>query len=91
MTPGRRIHAARYLRTLATIEHLSAVGNESEVRRLLAGIDPIEACELAAEVESDGDGAQVIPFGNPSVIDAWRETYPHVIHAEDNWSRKVGA
>lgn len=90
MTRGRSIVAARYLRTLATIEHLSAIGNESEVRRLLAGIDPLEARELAAEVESDEEG-QVIPFGNPSVIDVWRETYPHVIHAEDNWSRKVGA
>jgi len=90
VTRGRRITAARYLRTLATVETLMAIGNESEARRILAGIDYAEARELATEIESDGEG-QVIPFGNPSVIDVWRETYPQVVHADDNWSRKVGA
>lgn len=52
MTRGRRIHAARYLRSLATIETLSALGNDSEVRRLLASIDAEEARELASEIES---------------------------------------
>lgn len=55
MTRGRRIVAARYLRTLATIETLSALGNDSEVRRLLAGIDPIEARELASELDFDNE------------------------------------
>lgn len=67
MNRGRRQHAARYLRTLATIECLSALGNESEVRRLLAGIDHVEARELANELEDDAP-AQVIPIGNTSVI-----------------------
>lgn len=89
MTRGRRILAARYLRTLTTIETLSALGNESEVRRLLDGIDPVEAQELASELETDGEG-QVIPFGNPTVLDVWRDTYPQILHAEA-WSRKVGA
>lgn len=53
MARGRRILAARYMRTLATIEHLSAVGNDSEVRRLLAAIDPIEARELANELDAE--------------------------------------
>lgn len=48
----RRLHAARYLRTLATIEKLSALGNDAEVRRLLAGIDPVEARKLARELET---------------------------------------
>jgi hypothetical protein len=64
---GRRIMAARYLRTLATIECLSALGNDSEARRLLAGIDPIEARELASELDAERDG-QVIPLGSPVVI-----------------------
>ena len=44
-------NAARYLRSLATIEKLSALGQDDEVRRLLAGIDPEEALALAAELE----------------------------------------
>jgi hypothetical protein len=84
VTRGRRQHAARYLRTLATIETLSALGNDSEVSRLLAGIDPIEARDLANEIE-DADSAQVIPLGNPAVL----SLYPQVTHAEDSWSRKV--
>ena len=56
MTRGRKLHAARYLSALATIETLSALGQESEVRRLLAGIDPVEARALAAELE----GTEVI-------------------------------
>lgn len=51
MTRARQLHAARYLRTLATIEKLSALGHDDEVRRLLAGIDPEEALALAAELE----------------------------------------
>lgn len=58
MTRGRRIVAARLLRTLGTIEHLSAIGNESEVRRLLAGIDPIECAELAAELDAENEEFQ---------------------------------
>ncbi len=51
MTRGKRLLAARYLSTLATIEKLSALGQDDEVRRLLAGIDPEEALALAAELE----------------------------------------
>ena len=51
MLLGRRIHAARYLSYLATIEKLSALGQDDEVRRLLAGIDGEEALALAAELE----------------------------------------
>lgn len=53
MTRPRALHAARYLRVLSTIEKLSALGQDDEVRRLLAGIDPVEARELAAELEAD--------------------------------------
>lgn len=53
MTRSRALHAARYLRALATIEKLSALGQDAEVRRLLAGIDAEEARELAAELEAD--------------------------------------
>lgn len=51
MRPAQKLHAARYLKALATIETLSALGNDDEVRRLLAGIDPLRARELAAELE----------------------------------------
>ena len=90
MTRGRRITAARHLRLLASLEILVVQGNYSEVRRLLNAVDPLEMRELAAEIESDGEGP-IIPLGNPSVIDAWRETYPQVIHGNDGWSRKVSA
>jgi phosphohistidine phosphatase SixA len=91
LTRGRRIVAARYLRTLATIETLMAIGNESEAQRLLAGIDHVEARELANELDAENQRpAQVIPIGNPTVLDVWRETYPQLLHADDNWSRKVG-
>ncbi len=52
MTRPRSLHAARYLRTLATLEALSAIGNDDEVRRLLQGIDPLEARALAQELEA---------------------------------------
>ena len=52
MTRGRALQASRYLRTLATIETLSALGNDDEVRRLLAGVDPLLSRELAAELEA---------------------------------------
>jgi hypothetical protein len=61
MTRGRRITAARYLKTLATIEKLNALGNESEVRRLLAGVDPVEARELADELDVEPEG-ELIPL-----------------------------
>ncbi len=73
MTRGRRIMAARHLRALATIEKLSALGNDSEVRRLLAGIDPLDCHELAAELDAENAErtlAQVIPLGNVQAIDA---------------------
>jgi hypothetical protein len=73
VTRGRRIHAARYLRTLATIETLSAIGNESEVRRLLAGIDPIEARELANELDAENE--QRIPLGNPVVVALFPQSF----------------
>ena len=52
MRLGRRRLAARYLRSLATLEALIVHGHISEARRLIDGIDPEEARSLASEIES---------------------------------------
>ena len=51
MTRGRRKAAARYLRALATLELLIAEGCYSDARRVVDGIDPIEAKALADELD----------------------------------------
>ena len=75
MTRGRSLQASRYLRTLATIEKLSALGNDDEVRRLLAGVDPLLARELAAELEASplilsctGESARLGLVGSPAPL-----------------------
>lgn len=55
MRRGRRIVAARYLRTLATVETLIAFHRFSEAERVLTGIDQQEARDLAAEIERDDE------------------------------------
>lgn len=47
----RRVHAARYLRTLAAIETLLAMENYSEARRISEGIDYAECHALADELD----------------------------------------
>lgn len=51
MRLGRRRAAARHLRALATLEVLIAQNQIPDARRLLDGIDPVEARSLAAEIE----------------------------------------
>ena len=51
MRLGRRRSAARYLRALATLEVLIAENQIPDARRLLDGIDPVEARSLADEIE----------------------------------------
>lgn len=51
MRRSRRILAARYLRSLATIEGLVVNGAMADARRLLDSLDPEEARSLAAELE----------------------------------------
>jgi hypothetical protein len=67
VTRGRRLLAARYLRLLASVENLAMLHMDDELRRALAAVDPIDARELANEIE-DTEPAQVIPIGNPAVV-----------------------
>lgn len=59
MTRGRRITAARLLRSLGTITTLSDLGNMSEVKRLLDGIDYAECAELASELDAENAKAPI--------------------------------
>lgn len=60
MTRGRKITAARLLRSLGTITTLSDLGNASEVKRLLNGIDHAECAELAAELDAENAAAPLL-------------------------------
>lgn len=66
MTRGQRIVAARLLRSLATIEKLSALGQDDDVRRFLAVVDPQQCKELAFALDEETlaqDGGLVVyPF-----------------------------
>lgn len=55
MTPARRALAARYLRLLASAENLAVLHMDDEVRRAFDAVDPIEARELANELEDERD------------------------------------
>lgn len=79
MTRGRRIMAARLLRTLGTIEHLSAIGNESEVRRLLAGIDPLDCQELADELDQENADVPARVRVAEAYVDARRQDRAAVV------------
>lgn len=82
MTRGRAMTAARHLRLLGTIEGLVALGNYSEVRRLLDAVDPELCSELADEID-DSIGAARRPVTSRraapvSVLDVWRDELPRV-------------
>lgn len=67
MSCAQRIVAARYLRTLSTIETLLHLGQDDEARRLAAGIDHLEARELANALDAE-NAERALPFGNSPVI-----------------------
>lgn len=55
MTRAQRITAARYLRLLASVENLSVLRMDDELRRAVDAVDPIEARELANALDDENE------------------------------------